>query len=96
MSGVTAEDREDGNLTNKIKIISNNVDIKIPGVYKVVYEITDSQGATSTKTITVTVLNKDTNINTLPNTGDVTTLPYFGGLFVALGSLLIINKKNKK
>ncbi|MDU1308761.1 MAG: DUF5011 domain-containing protein, partial [Clostridium perfringens] len=96
MAGVTAEDKEDGNLTNKIKVIKNNVNTNIPGKYEVVYEVTDSQGVTTTKSITITVLNKDTNINTLPNTGDVTTLPYIGGLFLALGSLLKINRKKKK
>ena len=96
MAGITAEDKEDGNLTNKIKVIKNNVNTNIPGKYEVVYEVTDSQGVTTTKSITITVLNKDTNINTLPNTGDVTTLPYIGGLFLALGSLLKINRKKKK
>ncbi|MCX0365311.1 DUF5011 domain-containing protein [Clostridium perfringens] len=96
MAGVTAEDKEDGNLTDKVKVIKNDVNTDIPGKYEVVYEVTDNQGATSTKTITVTVLSNDAPVNTLPNTGDVTTLPYIGGLFLALGSLLKINRKKKK
>ena len=62
MDGVTATDTEDGNLTNDIKIIENTVNTKKPGTYKVVYEVTDKQGAKTRKTITVTVLSNDKTI----------------------------------
>ncbi|MDM0612964.1 DUF5011 domain-containing protein, partial [Clostridium perfringens] len=62
MADVTAEDKEDGNLTDEVKVIKNDVNTDIPGKYEVVYEVTDSQGATSTKTITVTVLSNDAPI----------------------------------
>ncbi|HAT4365325.1 TPA: DUF5011 domain-containing protein [Clostridium perfringens] len=91
LENMSAYDQEDCNLTDKIKVIENNVNTSVPGAYKVVYEVTDSQGATSTKTITVTV----PNIDPLTNTGDVTILPYIGGLFLTLGSLLKINRKKK-
>ena len=52
----TAKDHEDGDITDKIEIIENTVDTSKVGVYKVVYKVTDSQGATTTKTITVTVI----------------------------------------
>lgn len=54
----TAKDYEDGDITDKIEIIENTVDTSKVGVYKVVYKVTDSQGATTTKTITVTVIVK--------------------------------------
>lgn len=57
--GVTAFDKEDGNLTDQIKVIENNVDTSKAGVYKIVYKVTDSQGASVTKTIKVTVKEKE-------------------------------------
>ena len=59
MEGVTATDKEDGNITNKIKIIEDTVNTNKVGTYKVVYEVTDSQGAKVTKTITVNVKSND-------------------------------------
>ena len=56
--GVTASDKEDGNITDKIKVISDNVDTSKAGTYEVTYQVTDSQGASVTKTITVTVKEK--------------------------------------
>lgn len=55
MSGVSATDREDGNLTSKIKVKENTVNTKVLGTYKVVYEVTDSYGNVVTKEIKVTV-----------------------------------------
>lgn len=56
--GVTAKDKEDGNLTDKIEILKNTVDPSKPGVYEVTYKVTDSKGASCTKTIKVTVKEK--------------------------------------
>lgn len=58
LKGVTAKDEEDGDLTAKIEVIANDVDTTKAGVYHVTYKVTDSQGASSTKTITVTVKEK--------------------------------------
>ena len=55
LEGVTATDIEDGNLTSKIKVIKNTVDINKPGTYEVTYQVTDSANNTTTKTIKVTV-----------------------------------------
>ena len=52
---VTASDTEDGDITNRIEVISNNVDTTKAGNYEVTYKVIDSLGAGSTKTITVTV-----------------------------------------
>lgn len=56
-SGV-ATDKEDGDLTSKIEVVGN-VDTTKAGNYTVTYKVTDSEGATTTKTITVTVLEKE-------------------------------------
>lgn len=55
LDGVTALDREDGNLTNNIIIKENSVNINKSGVYQITYEVTDKKGLSATKTINVTV-----------------------------------------
>ena len=57
-AGVTAKDAEDGDLTDKIEVVKNTVDTKKAGKYEVTYKVTDSDGATLTKTIKVTVKEK--------------------------------------
>lgn len=59
MAGVTALDKEDGDLTDKIEVINNTVDTSKAGTYTVTYKVTDSNGASVTKTITITVKDKD-------------------------------------
>lgn len=55
MANVTAHDEVDGEITSKITITSNDVDTTKAGVYHVTYEVTNSSGITTEKTITVTV-----------------------------------------
>ena len=62
MEDVVAIDKLDGNLTSKIKVIENTVDTTKIGIYKVVYEVTDSDGNTVTKEIRVTVRSNDKSI----------------------------------
>ena len=57
-AGVTAKDAEDGDLTDKIEVVKNTVDTKKAGKYEVTYKVTDSDGATRTKTIKVSVKEK--------------------------------------
>ena len=52
--GVTATDKEDGDLTSKIAI-SGTVDTTAPGSYKVNYSVTDSKNKTITKQRIITV-----------------------------------------
>ena len=61
---VTAKDTEDGELTDKIEVVKNDVDTTKPGTYEVVYKVTDSKGASTTKTIRVTVVKKDVSTST--------------------------------
>ncbi len=56
---VSAYDNEDGDITNKIKVIYNNVKENEPGIYQVTYEVTDAHNATVTKTITITVIKDE-------------------------------------
>lgn len=59
MKDVTASDKEDGDLTAKIEVINNTVDTSKAGAYTVTYKVTDRDGAFITKTITVTVKDKE-------------------------------------
>lgn len=53
---VSASDVEDGNLSDKVSIKYDNVDVNTPGSYNVIYTVTDSMGKTTEKTVTITVL----------------------------------------
>lgn len=70
--GVTASDKEDGDLTAKIEVINNTVDTSKAGAYTVTYKVTDKDGASVTKTITVTVKDKEAQPTTptKPDKGD--------------------------
>ncbi|MBC1936827.1 DUF5011 domain-containing protein [Listeria grandensis] len=63
-NAVTASDTEDGDITSKIQVTANDVNVAKAGVYHVTYSVTDSDGNTTTKTITVTVLTDDAPILT--------------------------------
>ena len=102
--GVTAKDKEDGNLTDKIEILKNTVDPSKPGVYEVTYKVTDSKGASCTKTIKVTVKektpapskNNDKTTTATPKTGDSTNVSAVIALLAVSGSALLALLKKKK
>lgn len=58
LNSVTASDEEDGDLTNKIQVIENTVDLLKAGSYKIVYKVTDSAGNSTTKEIKVSIVDK--------------------------------------
>ncbi len=66
MEAVTANDKEDGDITSNIEVVENTVDTAKAGEYKVVYKVTDSQGASATKEIKVTVLPILVGMNSVP------------------------------
>ena len=63
---VTASDKEDGDITANLEIVKNEVDTTKAGVYEVTYKVTDSQGASYTTTIQVTVNPKMETLNEAP------------------------------
>ncbi|OSM10757.1 cell wall anchor protein [Bacillus toyonensis] len=65
MAGVTASDKEDGNLTNKIKY-KGNVDTSKPGKYIVEYWVVDSKGVNATATQSVIVKENEETPDTEP------------------------------
>ncbi|MFI3227100.1 MAG: glycosyl hydrolase family 18 protein, partial [Clostridia bacterium] len=54
LSGVTATDKEDGDLTAQIKVVGA-VDTSVAGVYTVSYSVTDSEGLTAEASRLITV-----------------------------------------
>lgn len=54
----TATDKEDGNLTSKIKI-EGTVDVNTPGKYTITYSVTDSKNQTVSKQIIVEVIKDE-------------------------------------
>lgn len=67
LKDVTAHDEEDGDVTGSLEVIDHNVDTSAAGTYFITYKATDSQGASSTKTITVVVKDKE-NVTPAPET----------------------------
>jgi len=58
LAGVTAKDKEDGDLTDKIKVIKNTVNTKEEGTYEVIYQVTDSNNNKVEKTINIEVIEE--------------------------------------
>ena len=89
MSGVSASDVEDGDLSNQIQVIRNTVDTSKAGEYEVTYSVTDAQGATAEKTIKVTVRTKTTGDTKDPVvTGTQTNaVMWFGTLSAAAAAI---------
>ncbi|MGL4343766.1 MAG: immunoglobulin-like domain-containing protein, partial [Cellulosilyticaceae bacterium] len=74
MAGVTATDKEDGDLTAGI-VVEGAVDTETAGTYELVYTVSDSEGLTATATRVITVKEKPDPNNTynpleIYNTGD--------------------------
>ncbi len=57
--GVTAKSSDQTDLTATIKVIKNTVDTSKKGTYEVTYEVTDKYNNKTTKTIQVTVIDKE-------------------------------------
>lgn len=58
LTGMSATDAEDGDLTANIQVISNNVDTSKAGTYQVVYQVTDSNGNIAKATRNILVSDK--------------------------------------
>lgn len=112
LKDITAWDDEDKDITSKIEVLSHNVDTTKAGEYQITYKVTDSKGASTTKTIKVLVEEKKllppTSDNDTPNmdgnnnvnTGDSTELGFYV-LIAAISGLLVtffivVNRKNLK
>ena len=102
LDDATASDREDGDLTKKLEVLENTVDTSKVGVYKVTYKVTDSQGASTTKTILVTIKQKTMTSGQeeeqeLARTGDTTSILLWSAAAVLslAGMALAMHMKRK-
>ena len=97
LAGVSAYDKEDGDLTSAIKVLGS-VDTSKAGEYKLIYTVEDKDGNISTFTRIVVVKEEDTltsENNNAAETGDSSMLGYVGTFALSLGGLLFV-RKNKK
>ena len=65
--GATATDKQDGDLTNQIKI-EGKVDVTKEGTYTITYTVEDKAKNKATATRKVTIIKEDSNKNTDKNT----------------------------
>ena len=96
LSGVTAEDKEDGKITlTKDNIIANDVNTSKAGTYHVTYKVTDKNGASTEKTITVTVkkiTKTSTTTKKSPKTGDMANLGLLTSMLAGSSGLIAVLK----
>ncbi|WP_194191835.1 immunoglobulin-like domain-containing protein [Clostridium chrysemydis] len=94
MDGVTAFDREDGDITKNIKVIENTVDTSKAGKYKIVYEVSDSKGVKTIKEVSIVIKDNDyINNNKLPKTGYSSLMVLLGTITTGLGIVFLSKKK---
>lgn len=71
LDGVIAIDRDGSDITEKVEVISNYVNVNKAGAYTVVYSVVDNINRTETKEITVTVEDNTNNVDTeIPDEDD--------------------------
>ena len=58
MSGVSAKDNKDGNITSRIRV-EGNVDVNSSGKYKLKYTVSDNAGNSASKSATITVVEPE-------------------------------------
>ena len=96
LTNVTATDKEDGNLIlTKDNIAANDVDTKKAGTYHVTYKVTDKNGASTEKTITVTVKKTTKTSATTkksPKTGDMANLGLLTSMLAGSSGLIAVLK----
>lgn len=88
MDYVTAYDEEDGDITEWIQLKENTIDLTQIGMYRLTFEVTDSYGSTTSKTVTVQV-----GPRIAPETGLSSILLPLGALSIGTGICLKRRKK---
>ncbi len=94
LAGVTATDKEDGDLTKEIKV-SGTVDVNKAGTYTLTYSVTDSKGLTTTEKRQITVEEKQVEENTAPTFKGLTNQSInVGEAFDALAGVTATDKED--
>ncbi|MFL0247324.1 cell wall-binding repeat-containing protein [Candidatus Clostridium stratigraminis] len=90
-AGVTAADTEDGNLTSKI-VVSSSVDTTKQGNYTVIYTITDSNGNIVSKSIIISVVNRNVQVISLIGSDRYdTAVKLSQSQYVTTDTIIIVN-----
>ncbi|MGL5295863.1 MAG: immunoglobulin-like domain-containing protein, partial [Culicoidibacterales bacterium] len=66
LAGVSVTDAEDGKISNEQLNIKGSVNVNIPGIYRISYEVTDSDGATTFVERIITVNERLSGMNSIP------------------------------
>lgn len=74
LKGVSAKDYKGKNITNKIIVIKNEVDVNSLGEYPVTYKVTDDYGNESIKSIFVEVIDKDVSLDNSKDNTEASTI----------------------
>ncbi|MEI2316392.1 M4 family metallopeptidase [Bacillus paramobilis] len=94
MSNVKAVDKEDGDLTNKVKH-KGDVDTSKPGTYIVEYAVVDSQGGNATASQKVTVEGNEETLDLNPTlTVPTATTIHIGDSFDPMEKVVAIDKED--
>lgn len=94
MSNVKAVDKEDGDLTNKVKH-KGDVDTSKPGTYIVEYSVVDSQGGNATASQKVTVEGNEETLDLNPTlTVPIATTIHIGDSFDPMEKVVAIDKED--
>lgn len=94
MSNVKAVDKEDGDLTNKVKH-KGDVDTSKPGTYIVEYSVVDSQGGNATASQKVTVEGNEETLDLNPTlTVPTATTIHIGDSFDPMEKVVAIDKED--
>ncbi|MGL5617110.1 MAG: glycosyl hydrolase family 18 protein [Sarcina sp.] len=94
LDGVTATDKEDGDLTSKIKV-TGSVDTNKVGKYDLTYTVADSENLTATVNRTIEVVNVPVEENTAPVINGVTNKSIFvNDKFDALTGITATDKED--
>lgn len=91
LEGVSTVDLKDGDLTDEIHVIENQINPSVEGTYVVTYEVMDHQGAKTTKSILVNDVKLE-----IPNTGIDQWLLIGAGITLVLGRVLIRFKSKQQ
>ncbi len=97
LAGVQAYDKEDGDLTNKIKVLGE-VNLAKAGDYQLTYTVEDSDGNVITFIRILTVVEKTSvkeENSSNPQTGYTGVLGYLGLAATAVGGVLLSKRKKK-
>lgn len=73
LQGITANDEEDGDLTNQVTY-SGNVNPNVAGTYQATYTVVDSAGNIDTVSVVITVIIVDEEEPLISGAGDVTIM----------------------